>query len=82
MNLKLSIKTFFIILISLVVVSCKTTIVHTPHPAEPRSLPPGHAKKVYGHQSARAFAPGQRKKQSHRTIVVVKANKGGKYKKK
>jgi hypothetical protein len=28
----------------------------------PDGLPPGQAKKVYGHQSARVFAPGQRKK--------------------
>lgn len=26
-----------------------------------RNLPPGQAKKVYGHQSARVFAPGHRK---------------------
>ena len=26
-------------------------------------MPPGHAKKVYGHKSAKVFAPGQRKKQ-------------------
>ncbi len=27
-----------------------------------RNLPPGQAKKIYGHQSAKAFAPGQQKK--------------------
>ena len=26
------------------------------------NLPPGRAKKIYGHQSAKAFAPGQQKK--------------------
>ena len=35
----------------------------------PRHLTPGHAKKLYGHRSARAFAPGQRKKK----VVVVQA---------
>ncbi len=29
-----------------------------------RGLPPGQAKKVYGDQSARAYAPGQQKKVS------------------
>ena len=27
-----------------------------------KNLPPGQAKKIYGHQSAREFAPGQQKK--------------------
>jgi hypothetical protein len=27
-----------------------------------RDMPPGQAKKVYGHKSAKVFAPGQRKK--------------------
>ena len=27
-----------------------------------RNLPPGQAKKLYGHKSAKAFAPGQQKK--------------------
>ena len=30
-----------------------------------RNLPPGQAKKIYGHQSAKAFAPGQQKKRSN-----------------
>jgi hypothetical protein len=34
-----------------------------------RPLPPGHAKKVAGQQSAKAFAPGQQKKK--KTVVVV-----------
>ena len=29
-------------------------------------LPPGHAKKLYGYKSARAFAPGQQKKAYYR----------------
>jgi hypothetical protein len=28
----------------------------------PGNLPPGQAKKIYGHKSAKAFAPGQQKK--------------------
>lgn len=36
------------------------------------SLPPGHAKKVYGKTSAKEFAPGQQKKKKGGTTVVVK----------
>lgn len=35
-------------------------------------LPPGHAKKVYGHKSARSHAPGQRKKYGYRSLVIVR----------
>jgi hypothetical protein len=35
-------------------------------------LPPGQAKKVYGQQSAKEFAPGQQKKKGGTTTVVVK----------
>ena len=65
-----------LLLISLVAFSCKTTLVHYPtHPRQvaTKPLPPGQAKKVYGHQSARAFAPGQRKKQGT-TIIVINNN--------
>ncbi|HLO82957.1 MAG TPA: hypothetical protein VK166_18465 [Chitinophagaceae bacterium] len=39
---------------------------------KPTSLPPGQAKKVYGQQSAKEFAPGQQKKKGNSTTVVVK----------
>jgi len=40
------------------------TVVVVPQPqSQPQSLPPGQAKKVYGSQSAKPFAPGQQKKQ-------------------
>src|SRR6187200_2098457 len=36
------------------------------------NLPPGQAKKVYGSQSAKAYAPGQRKKYAtHYPLVIV-----------
>jgi hypothetical protein len=35
-----------------------------------QGLPPGQAKKVYGTQSAKPFAPGQQKKQSGTTVIV------------
>jgi len=35
-----------------------------------RHLPPGHAKKVYGTQSAKPFAPGQQKKKRGTTVIV------------
>lgn len=38
------------------------------------SLPPGHAKKVYGHQSAKAFAPGQQKKKKGKTNTIIVRN--------
>lgn len=37
-------------------------VVQQPEP-QPQSMPPGQAKKVYGSQSAKPFAPGQQKKQ-------------------
>jgi hypothetical protein len=37
------------------------------------NLPPGQAKKIYGDQSAKAYAPGQRKKSGNRyTLVIVR----------
>ncbi|MGV3504953.1 MAG: hypothetical protein ACO1O1_14685 [Adhaeribacter sp.] len=56
----------FIFLVSLA--SCSSSaVVRYPYPAQSstRGLPPGQAKKVYGHQSAKAFAPGQQKKSSY-----------------
>ena len=38
---------------------------------ESHRLPPGHQKKVYGHKSARAHAPGQRKKYGYRSYPLV-----------
>lgn len=35
-------------------------------------LPPGHAKKVYGHGSAKSHAPGQRKKYGYRSLIIVR----------
>ena len=35
------------------------------------NLPPGQAKKVYGGQSAKPYAPGQRKKYAHRHPLVI-----------
>jgi len=38
----------------------RTVVVQQP---QPQPMPPGQAKKVYGSQSAKPFAPGQQKKQ-------------------
>jgi len=35
---------------------------HSHHGRGPKKMPPGQAKKYYGEQSARDFAPGQQKK--------------------
>jgi hypothetical protein len=54
-------------LILIMAAGCRSTAI-IGHPAPGYSvgkgLPPGQAKKVYGHQSAKAFAPGQQKKNS------------------
>jgi len=62
--------------------SCKSTSVATyPRPATSKQLPPGQAKKMYGHQSAKAFAPGQQKKQGYSSNYKKKGNSKGKRKK-
>lgn len=51
------------------------------------NLPPGHAKKVYGSKSAKAYAPGQRKKAVTRyplvivysPAIVIKRHSDGRY---
>ena len=51
------------------------------------NLPPGQAKKVYGGQSAKAYAPGQRKKYGNRyplvivytPAIVIKKHSDGRY---
>ncbi|QNF31972.1 hypothetical protein HUW51_04240 [Adhaeribacter swui] len=71
---KLLIKTFLLLVISTLALSCKTTIAHYPGSNQNKSLPSGQAKKVYGHQSAKAFAPGQQKKRSAGNVVIINAN--------
>lgn len=39
--------------------------------ADGGNLPPGQAKKIYGSQSAKAYAPGQRKKYANRYPLVI-----------
>ncbi len=54
-----------ILFVSILLFSCRSSreTSHTHrYPKHRSSLPPGHAKKVYGHRSARVFAPGQQKK--------------------
>jgi len=47
------------------------------------NLPPGQAKKIYGSQSAKAYAPGQRKKYPlvivHTTTIVINRYSDGRY---
>lgn len=47
------------------------------------NLPPGQAKKVYGSKSAKAYAPGQRKKYPlvivYTTGIVIKRHTDGRY---
>lgn len=42
-----------------------------PAQTNPGNLPPGQAKKIYGGQSAKAYAPGQRKKYGTRYPLVI-----------
>ena len=84
LNFPSSIALLFALL--LVVSGCRTNRmapVYKPVPG--KQMPPGQAKKVYGHQSARAFAPGQQKKRAtiiYPDVKVVKqGNPGNKGKK-
>lgn len=47
--------------LTLSVVSCSTH-VHTTGPTKTKKIPPGQAKKMSGSKSAKAYAPGQQKK--------------------
>lgn len=50
------------------------------YPRDDRSthrLPPGHAKKVYGHKSAKVYAPGQWKKYGHRSYPLIITRRSG-----
>src|SRR5690242_16156322 len=47
---------FLLIALLTILSSCSYRIVHV------KSMPPGHAKKVYGSKSAKHHAPGQKKK--------------------
>jgi len=42
--------------------ACYSTHHGHSHGRGPKKMPPGQAKKYYGEQSARDFAPGQQKK--------------------
>ena len=63
------------------------TKTYPPVYAEGGNLPPGQAKKVYGGQSAKAYAPGQRKKYANRyplvivysPAIVIKKHSDGRY---
>ena len=99
--MKLSTFTQVVILVILVVLaaSCRSSR-NTPrypepypetrrYPGDVDRMPPGQAKKVYGHKSAKVFAPGQRKKYGNRhypliiirtpSIAIVKASDGRYY---
>ena len=63
------------------------TKTYPPVYADGGNLPPGQAKKVYGGQSAKAYAPGQRKKYANRyplvivytPAIVIKKHSDGRY---
>jgi len=43
----------------------------TPVYVDAGNLPPGQAKKIYGSQSAKAYAPGQQKKYANRHPLII-----------
>ena len=74
-------------LFAVIAVACRSSRTYptkrTPAPVFSKSkpLPPGQAKKIYGHQSAKAFAPGQQKKKvsSSKSSHPSKKKKGKKH---
>ena len=60
----------FALSLFLLVSGCRPTQVGRVYQPASKQLPPGQAKKVYGHQSAKAFAPGQQKK--HGAVIYPK----------
>lgn len=49
----------------------QTPTKETPVYVESAKLPPGQAKKIYGSQSAKAYAPGQQKKYGDRHPLII-----------
>ncbi|WP_143308198.1 hypothetical protein [Chitinophaga vietnamensis] len=45
------------------IISMGSCVTYQTQGGNPHGLPPGQAKKIYGTQSAKPFAPGQQKKQ-------------------
>jgi hypothetical protein len=73
----------FLFALLLTVSACRSNkIVRYPVPTNPtaKRMPPGQAKKLYGHQSAKAFAPGQQKKNLNSPAKGYKRNNGAKSK--
>ena len=73
-------KTAGLLLILIIMVSCRngraTTGKQYPQTetsakTSQANLPPGQAKKIYGDKSAKAYAPGQRKKYATRYPLVI-----------
>ncbi|KAF2334853.1 hypothetical protein [Flavobacterium daemonense] len=61
---KIAVVVLVLLFLALSVISC-STYVHTSAPAPApttKKVPPGQAKKMSGSQSAKAYAPGQQKK--------------------
>ncbi|MBC7826254.1 MAG: hypothetical protein H7122_00805 [Chitinophagaceae bacterium] len=95
--MKLSTFTQAVILMLLIAfaASCGTSRSTTEHPRDrypndrrypdERSTPPGHAKKTYGHRSAKVFAPGQRRYEHYPLIITrgpgmyITRNRDGRY---
>jgi hypothetical protein len=60
-------RTLLLVLSVVIAVSmsaCYSTHHGHSHGRGPKKMPPGQAKKYYGEQSARDFAPGQQKKKN------------------
>ncbi|WP_336834032.1 quinol oxidase subunit 4 [Sphingobacterium siyangense] len=55
-------RTLLLVLSVVIAVSMSACYSTHHHGRGPKKMPPGQAKKYYGEQSARDFAPGQQKK--------------------
>ncbi|MFC0773193.1 hypothetical protein [Terrimonas alba] len=53
---------FLLFSFTLIAMACTRRVVVHKRTTVVKPMPPGHAKKVYGSQSAKPYAPGQRKK--------------------
>jgi hypothetical protein len=56
---------FGLAIVALSLVSCRAS-------RGVNQMPPGQAKKVFGHRNARVFAPGQQRKNT--TVIIVRDN--------
>ncbi len=65
-NMKRTLIVILSVVMAISMSACYSTHHGHRHGRGPKGMPPGQAKKYYGEQSAKDFAPGQQKKKKHR----------------